>query len=143
MVRMMTMRIKSYSEMIRYRTFEDRYEYLRMGGSIGVSTFGHSRYINQAFYTSRLWRSARDAAIIRDNGCDLGIPDRQIFDKIFVHHMNPITEEDVEMLSDFLLNPEFLICTSDNTHNAIHFGDSGLLQVLPVERFRNDTSPWK
>lgn len=136
------MNIKSYSEMRRHHSFESRYEYLRMGGSIGVATFGSARYINQSFYTSRLWRSIRDEVIIRDEGCDLGVPDYQIFDKILIHHMNPVTEEDIETLSEFLLDPEFLICTSGNTHNAIHFGDSSLLPSLPIVRTRNDTNPW-
>jgi hypothetical protein len=136
------MRIKTYSEMIQCSSFEDRYDYLRIGGAIGAATFGHARYINQSFYTSRLWRSIRDAVILRDDGCDLGIGDRQIFDKILIHHMNPISEEDVYEQSEFLLDPEFLICTSNNTHNAIHFGDASLLPQLPIERTRNDTSPW-
>lgn len=143
MGRMMSMRIKTYSDMIRYSSFEERYGYLRMGGMVGSSTFGHSRYLNQSFYNSRLWRSTRDGLIIRDNGCDLGIPDYQINDKIIIHHMNPITEEDIETLSAFLLDPEFLICVSGNTHNAIHFGDAGLLPTLPVERTLHDTSPWR
>lgn len=138
----MTMNIKSYSQLRRYNSFEARYEYLRMGGSIGIATFGHARYINQGFYTSRLWRSIRDEVIVRDEGCDLGMLDYQIYDMIIVHHMNPITEEDIEIGSDFLLNPEFLICVSGNTHNAIHYGDSSLLPMMPIERTRNDTSPW-
>ena len=136
------MRLKSYSKLLRCLSFESRYEYLRIGGSVGASTFGHARYINQAFYTSRLWRSVRDEVIIRDNGCDLGIRDREIYDRIIIHHMNPITEDDIDELSDLVINPEFLICTSRNTHNAIHFGDATLLPQLPVERSPNDTSPW-
>jgi hypothetical protein len=136
------MKVKSYSEMIRLTTFESRYEYLRIGGRIGAATFGSSRYINQAFYTSRLWRSTRDEVILRDNGCDLGIEGREIFHRIIIHHMNPITEEDIDEMNDFLLNPEFLICVCDKTHNAIHFGDESLLPRLPIVRTRNDTSPW-
>lgn len=136
------MRIKSYSELLRHPSFEARYRYLRIGGAIGEATFGHSRFINQWFYTSSLWRSIRDEVIIRDYGCDLGIHGREIFDRILVHHMNPITEEDIEDHSPYALDPEFLICTSRNTHNAIHFGDESLLIQLPVERSLNDTSPW-
>jgi hypothetical protein len=140
---MRAMRIKNYSELLRYSTFEGRYEYLRMGGAVGAATFGHSRYLNQWFYTSSIWRSIRNEVIIRDNGCDLGIDDRQIFDKIVVHHMNPITEDDIDERSPFLLDPEFLVCTSSITHNAIHFGDASILLQLPVERTRNDTCPWR
>jgi len=136
------MNIRSYSELLQFPSFEGRYDYLRIGGRVGVETFGHSRYINQRFYTSSVWRSTREEVIIRDRGCDLGIDDRQINDRIYIHHMNPVTEEDVDSLSDFLLDPEFLICVSFNTHNAIHFGDESLLSVLPIERTRYDTSPW-
>jgi hypothetical protein len=142
MKKMMSMLIKTYTKLSRYNNFEDRYNYLRIGGAIGAMTFGHSRYLNQSFYTSALWRALRNDVIIRDDGCDLGVPGYQIFDRIIVHHMNPVTEEDVVEHSDFLLNPDFLICTSRDTHNAIHFGDSSLLPELPIERFRNDTSPW-
>jgi hypothetical protein len=138
-----TMRIKRYSEMIQIPTFEDRYEYLKLGGAIGAATFGSSRYINQWFYQSSLWRSIRNEVILRDNGCDLGDPDRVIHDQIHIHHMNPINEDDVEVQSEYLLNSEFLICTSRTTHNAIHFGDAGLLFTMPVERCPNDTSPWR
>jgi hypothetical protein len=136
------MRIKSYSDMIQYSTFESRYDYLRLGGSVGAATFGHSRYINQAFYTSRIWISIRNEVIIRDNGCDLGIPDREIFDRVVIHHMNPITEDDIDELTHFALDPEFLVCVSRDTHNAIHFSDSNLLPKLPIERTPYDTSPW-
>lgn len=136
------MRIKSYSETIRFSKFEERYDYLRIGGTLGMATFGSSRYLNQTFYTSRLWQSIRNEVIVRDNGCDLGIPGREIYDKIIIHHINPITEDDIEEMSEFLLNPEFLICTCFDTHNAIHFGDASLLPKEPVERFPNDTCPW-
>lgn len=134
--------IKSYSEMCRHSTFESRYAYLRMGGEVGRITFGHSRFLNQAFYTSALWRSVRNEVILRDDGCDLGIPDRAIFDRVVIHHMNPVTEEDLDTLSDLLLSPEFLVCVSRSTHNAIHYGDASLLPSLPIERYPNDTSPW-
>lgn len=136
------MNIKSYSELCRFNTIEERYRYLRIGGAIGAATFGNARYINQRFYTSRIWRASRDETIVRDLGCDLGVPSYEIFDRIYIHHMNPITEEDIETFSDFLLNPEFLICTSGSTHNAIHFGDESLLPNVPIIRCRNDTSPW-
>lgn len=137
------MRIKTYSEMIQIPTFEERFEYLKIGGVIGAATFGSSRYINQWFYTSRIWRSIRNEVIIRDCGCDLADLDREIYDQIHIHHMNPIDEEDVETNSEYLLDPEFLICTSRITHNAIHFGDATLLVHLPVERRPNDTIPWR
>lgn len=137
-----TMNTKTYSELLQYSTFESRYSYLRMGGSVGVATFGHSRFLNQGFYTSRLWRSIRNEVILRDNGCDLGIEDREIFGRVTIHHMNSITEEDLDAMSDFLLDPEFLICVSRDTHNAIHYGDASLLPQLPIERTLHDTSPW-
>jgi len=129
--------------MIQIPTFEERYEYLKLGGRIGAATFGSSRYVNQWFYTSSLWRDTRNAVILRDNGCDLADLDREIYDQIHIHHMNPIDEDDIAVHSEFLLDPEFLICTSRVTHNAIHFGDSGLLIQLPPERRPNDTSPWR
>lgn len=137
------MKTRYYSTMIQLPTFEERFEYLKIGGFVGAATFGSSRYINQWFYTSQLWRSTRDFVITRDNGCDLADPDRQIYDQIHIHHMNPIDEEDIAQHSEFLLDPEFLICTSRTTHNAIHFGDASLLIQLPVERRPNDTSPWR
>jgi hypothetical protein len=136
------MKIKTYSEMCRYSTFEERYEYLRIGGVVGEITFGHSRYINQWFYTSPIWRRVRDEVILRDEGCDLGIHNREIYDRIIVHHIIPITEMDIEEENEFVLNPEFLISTALPTHNAIHFGDASLLVDLPIERSRHDTSPW-
>lgn len=135
--------IKTYSEMTKFRAFESRYNYLRLGGVVGRSTFGYDRYLNQLLYNSRRWKRVRDEVIIRDNGCDLGIEDFEIKDKIIVHHMNPITIEDIETERDVIFNPEFLICTSSNTHNAIHYSDSSLLPTMPIERTRNDTCPWK
>lgn len=139
----MSMRIRTYSELIKIPTFEERYRYLRLYGVVGKDTFGFDRYLNQLFYTSELWRSVRDQVIIRDNGCDLGLESYNIFDRIIVHHMNPITVEDLEEASDYLLNPEFLITTSLNTHNAIHYGDEKLLIKSPIERSMNDTCPWR
>lgn len=135
--------IKTYSELITLLTFEERYEYLRIGGRVGEETFGFDRYLNQIFYKSKEWLSIRDQVIARDNGCDLGIPGREIHRRILIHHMNPITVEDILNRSDFLLNPEYLICTVKNTHDAIHYGDENLLNKDPIERTKNDTCPWR
>lgn len=137
------MEIRTYSELILLPTFEERYEYLRIGGRVGEETFGFDRYLNQIFYKDPEWLAARDEAIIRDNGCDLGIPGREIHSRILVHHMNPITKDDILKRSKFLLDPEYLICTIKQTHDAIHYGDESLLLKDPVERSRNDTCPWK
>lgn len=135
--------IRSYSELRRITTFEERYKYLQLGGIVGKDTFGFDRYLNQIFYRSQKWRSIRDQVIIRDNGCDLGVEGYDIYGRILIHHMNPITLEDIERESDFLLNPEYLICTTHNTHNAIHYGDEKLLITAPIERTKNDTCPWR
>lgn len=137
------MSIKTYSELITLPTFEERYRYLRLTGSVGSDTFGFDRYLNQIFYRSQRWKSIRDEVIVRDNGCDLAIDDRGIYGTIIIHHMNPITLQDLERDSDYLLNPEYLICTTHNTHNAIHYGDESLLILAPTVRTRNDTCPWK
>lgn len=137
------MRIRTYNELKRIETFEDRYEYLKLGGLVGTETFGFDRYLNQVFYRSQKWKSIRDYVIIRDNGCDLGVPGFQIYGRILIHHMNPITIEDIERESDFLIDPEYLISTTLNTHNAIHYGDSSLLVTAPIVRTRNDTCPWR
>lgn len=137
------MSIKTYSELSRLATFEERYQYLRLDGIVGKETFGFDRYLNQVFYRSRQWKSIRDSVIIRDNGCDLGVEGHEIHGRIIIHHMNPITIKDIENESEFLLNPEFLICTVHNTHNAIHYGDENLLIRMPVERYKNDTCPWR
>lgn len=138
-----TMIIRTYSELIRLPTFEERYRYLQLKGRVGQDTFGFDRYLNQMFYKSDEWKAIRDYVILRDNGCDLGIPGREIYSKILIHHMNPITKEDILNRSDFLLNPEYLICTIKNTHDAIHYGDEGLLVRDPIQRTKNDTCPWK
>lgn len=135
--------IRTYSELITLPTFEERFEYLRLNGAVGEETFGFDRYLNQLFYKSQEWRAIRDAVIIRDNGCDLGIEGREIYGKIIVHHMNPIYKDDILTRSDYLLNPEYLICTIKNTHDAIHYGDESLLIKAPVERSKNDTCPWR
>ena len=137
------MSIKTYSELILLPTFEERFEYLKLKGSVGKDTFGHDRYLNQVFYTSQEWRRLRDEIIIRDNGCDLGIEDREIGGKIYIHHLNPLGVNDILAHSEYLTNPEYLICTSFETHNAIHYGDINLLPRNPIERKRNDTCPWR
>lgn len=135
--------IRTYSELITLPTFEERYRYLRLGGRVGEETFGFDRYLNQVFYRSPTWLAARDKVIIRDNGCDLGIADREIPGRILVHHMNPVTIEDLLAMKDWLIDPEYLISTMKSTHDAIHYGDESLLMLDPVERYRNDTCPWK
>lgn len=137
------MRIRTYSQLLTLRTFEERFDYLYLQKSIGIATFGFDRYINQDLYNSSVWRSLRHKIIERDQACDLGIKGREILDSIRIHHMNPITLEDVEDGNPDIFNPEFLICTSINTHNAIHFGSSSSLTRLPTERSRNDTCPWR
>lgn len=138
----MTM-IRTYSELITLPTFEERYRYLRIGGKVGKETFGFNRYLNQVFYSSEEWKRIRRQVIIRDFGCDLGVEGFDIHGRIIVHHMNPITKDDIICRSKFLLDPEYLICTSHNTHEAITYGDESLLALLPIERTKNDTCPWK
>lgn len=136
--------IRTYSELIKLPTFIERYEYLKIGGKVGEETFGFDRYLNQIFYKTEEWKSIRNFVITRDNGCDLASLDREISeDRIIVHHMNPITKEDILNRSDYLLNPEYLITTIKSTHDAIHYGDSGLLYSDPIERSKNDTCPWR
>ena len=136
---------RTYSELITLPTFEERYNYLRLRGKVGEDTFGFDRYLNQKFYKTKEWLSARDYVIMRDFGCDLGIQDREIPAgvRIIVHHMNPITIEDIVRKSDLIIDPEFLITTVDNTHQAIHYGDEHLLMHGPIERSLHDTCPWK
>lgn len=138
-----TMSIKTYSELSQLPTFKERYRYLKLNGQVGKSTFGFDRYLNQVFYRSQKWKSIRDQVIIRDNGCDLGVDGHDIHGRVLIHHMNPITIDDIRNESDFLLDPEFLICVTHNTHNAIHYGDESLLITTPVERTKNDTCPWR
>lgn len=134
--------IKTYRQLCRYQTFEERYAYLRLGGSVGRETFGFDRYTNQVLYHSSEWRQLRDKMIIRDDGCDLGIEGREIFKGLLLHHLNPITIEDIENRADCIFDPNNLICTSFNTHQAIHFGDASLLIRLPQTRMRGDTKLW-
>ena len=135
--------IRTYSELRRLKTFEERYRYLRIAGRVGVDTFGYDRYLNQLLYMSKRWRRTRDSIIIRDDGCDLSHEDYEIYGKIIVHHMNPITIEDIEQDRDEVYDPNLLVSTSFDTHNAIHFGNESLLPKLPIIRRRNDTCPWR
>lgn len=140
---MTTKKILTYSELITLDTFEERFKYLKLSANIADETFGFDRYLNQQFYKSREWKRLRDEIIIRDNSCDLGIADRELYERIIIHHMNPISKYDLYHQTDFLLNPEYLICTSVSTHSAIHYGDDSLLNTLPIERSKNDTCPWR
>lgn len=135
--------IRTYSELITLSTFEERYQYLRLDGRVGKETFGFDRWLNQKFYKDPEWLRIRDEVIIRDNGCDLAIEGREIHSRILIHHMNPITTEDIVKRSRYLLDPEYLICTVKRTHDAIHYGDESLLTLDPIERTKNDTCPWK
>ena len=137
------MSIRTYSELILLPTFEERFKYLQLNGRIGDDTFGFDRYINQNFYKSADWKRIRDQIIIRDNGCDLALEGYEIYGRILIHHMNPITVKDVELSTEYLMNPEYLICVTHNTHNAIHYGDEKLLMKGPVVRTKNDTCPWR
>lgn len=136
--------IRTYSELCKLKTFKERFEYLQLSdGRVGEDTFGFDRYLNQQFYKTRGWKRLRDELIIRDNGCDLGVDGYDIHGRVIIHHMNPITKDDILNQTDYLLNPEFLICTTHNTHNAIHYSDESLLILDPIERTKNDTCPWK
>lgn len=141
--------IRTYSELITIPTFEERYRYLRLGGRVGEETFGFDRYLNQLFYKSPEWLEVRDYVILRDTGyndyCqDLGMESGyDIHGQILIHHMNPITREDILRRTKYLLDPEYLISTINNTHNAIHYGDESLLITAPIERRKNDTCPWR
>ncbi len=141
---MTTAKIRTYSKMIQLPTFEERYSYLRLFGVVGVDTFGFDRYLNQAFYKSTEWKKLRHQIIARDNACDLAMRGFELYDHIYVHHMNPISIDDINNASDFLLNPEYLVCVSLNTHNAIHYGDEKLIKKKElIERTPNDMCPWK
>lgn len=134
---------RTYTELSKLETFEDRYKYLRLGGNVGEETFGFDRFLNQTFYKSPEWKKVRDYVILRDNGCDLGIPGREIRGKILIHHMNPIGAKDILNRTEYLLDPEYLITTVHDTHNAIHYGDESLLPQEPIVRTKNDTCPWR
>lgn len=139
------MTIRTYSELIQLPTFIDRYRYLRLGGKVGEDTFGFERYLNQRFYrTDKEWLAVRDYVIVRDHGCDLAMNGHKIEgQRILIHHMNPITVDDIRYRTKWLLDPEYLITTIKNTHDAIHYGSEDLLVIAPIERTKNDTCPWK
>ena len=138
-----TDRILTYSELIRLPTFLERFDYLKLDGVIGTDTFGYDRYLNQQFYHSQEWQRIRDQVIIRDNGCDLGVDGYFICGRVYIHHLNPISQQDLLSHNAFLIDPEYLICVSHETHNAIHYGDATKLSRDPIERKPNDTCPWK
>lgn len=134
--------IRTYSEMAKYQTLEERFEYLNLRGEVGTSTFGFDRYLNQSFYSSYSWRNVRSFVILRDNGCDLGIPGYEIHERVYIHHMNPMSVDDIRHGNTEICDPEFLITTTHRTHNAIHFGDKKLLPKAYVPRRPNDTKLW-
>ena len=133
---------RCYSELVKLKTFEERFEYLRLNGKVGADTFGFDRYLNQKFYRSPEWKRVRRDVIIRDEGRDLGVEGYELQNGIYVHHMNPISPNDLLHAESWIYDPEYLICVSFDTHNAIHYGDASLLPKLPVERTMNDTCPW-
>ena len=135
--------IKTYSELIRLPTFEERFEYLKLKSFVGKETFGYDRYINQQFYKSPRWIRLREEIILRDQGLDLACEGFEIYGRIIIHHMNPISLDDILSDTEYLMNPEYLISVSNNTHQAIHYGDIDIVPVLPKERTPNDTCPWK
>lgn len=135
-------KVRTYSELIKRTSLLSRFRYLSLGGDLGASTFGFDRHLNQAFYGSILWKRVRDEVIIRDDGCDLGLPGHAIFDRVLVHHMNPIRVQDLLHFNEDILNPEYLICVSTKTHNAIHFGDERQLPAPIIERKPGDTDLW-
>lgn len=139
----MIVKTKTYSELIRLEKYTDRYQYLMLSGRVGQETFGYERFLNQSLYKSYEWRSVRDEVIVRDHGCDLGMEGYEIYGSIIVHHMNPITMDDIQNRNEDIFNPEYLVSTSFSTHNAIHYGDEGLLITEPIIRTKNDTCPWK
>lgn len=134
--------IRTYEDLIKIDSFEDRFEYLKLSGVVGEDTFGFDRWLNQIFYKTKEWRRIRDEVIVRDMGCDLGCEDYPIKGKVIIHHMNPLYLDDLVDRTEFLLDPNYLICTSHNTHNAIHFGDQNLLPKKPIERRPGDTKLW-
>ena len=137
------MGIRTYSELITIPTFEERFEYLQLKGSVGKDTFGYDRYLNQVLYRSPEWKRLRNQIIIRDDGCDLACDGYDVYGKVLIHHLNPITVEDVLARSRKVFDPDNLVCVSHNTHNAIHYGDVDLLATGPIIRTKNDTCPWR
>ena len=140
----MSSMIRYYSELIQLPTFKERFEYLKLSGSVGKATFGYDRYLNQNFYKSREWKRLRDEIIVRDNGCEMGLEGFEIRGRILIHHMNPIVDDDIINVSDYLMNPDYLICVSHDLHNAIHYGNDDILRAKNFQPRRpNDTCPWK
>lgn len=137
------MKHRSYSELRQLSTFKERYDYLKLNGRVGAETFGYDRYVNQRFYHSTEWKHIRDQIIIRDNGCDLGVEGYDIHSRIYIHHLNPMTVDDIGQSRQMILDLDNLICVSFDTHQAIHFGDESLLPQLPIERTSGDTCPWR
>ena len=135
--------IRTYTDLIAIPTFVERFKYLKLMGSVGADTVGYDRYLNQIFYTTREWRHLRDQVILRDMGRDLAMEGYEIHGKLYIHHLNPISKDDIIERSEYLMNPEFLVCTSFETHNAIHYGNADNLRSVPIERRANDTCPWK
>lgn len=136
------MRTRTYRELIRIDDYEERFRYLRLDGTVGLDTFGFDRYMNQQFYASREWKRIRQQVIARDEGCDMAFPGYEIYDRIYVHHMNPMTPNDIKHGNEDILNPDFLICVTHKTHNAIHYGDERLLPRPFIERRPGDTKLW-
>lgn len=135
--------IRRYSELISIPTFKERFQYLKLSGTVGAKTFGAERWVNQEFYNSDVWRSFRNEIIIRDSGCDLATRGFDIHDSVYIHHLNPITLEDIVEMNPCVLDPENVVCVRFRTHNAIHYGDENLLLLEPIKRTANDTCPWK
>lgn len=134
---------RTYSELIKLKTFEERFNYLKLDGVVGSETFGPARHLNQVLYTSPEWRRLRDRIILRDNGCDLGCEGRELYEPVYIHHLNPITKKQILDRDPILFDPENLITVSYNTHQAIHYSNESILQLDPVERFANDVAPWR
>ena len=139
----MTMTNRTYSELITFQTFEERFQYLKLDGVVGKETFGFQRWLNQEFYHSDRWLRFRDGIIIRDNGCDLGVPGFEIYGSVLIHHLNPITYDDILLCNPCVFDPENVVCTRLSTHNAIHYGDESLIITAPIQRSLNDTCPWR
>lgn len=136
--------MRRYSELITLPTLKERFEYLKLEGAVGRDTFGFDRWLNQVLYSSKEWKAVRNMILVRDNSCELAIPDRPIFGKVYIHHMNPITKEDILNRSDFIFNPDYLVCCSFDIHNAIHYGDDSKIMIQDyVPRTPNDTCPWR
>lgn len=136
------MRSRTYHELIQLETFEERFRYLSLSGQVGADTFGFDRYLNQQFYASREWKRVRQIVIARDNGCDMAVPGYEIYDRVYIHHMNPMTPDDIKHGNEDILDPEFLICVTHKTHNAIHYGDERQLPRQLIERRPGDTKLW-